>query len=84
MVTPLTSTQICFFCSQSFAAGGGHWGGRWLPCYQISVCNSCFNSNWDGWHLDAEEKLVKHLQEKGIALPKRNEKGWLPQSIIRD
>ena len=69
--------ETCFLCGQAFSFKEG---GRWISYYQIEVCDPCYRSSHDGWNPDSEEKLKKHLNEKNIALPVRNTKGWLPRN----
>jgi hypothetical protein len=59
--------------------GQGRYEGRFLSRYQINVCDSCYSGNWDGWSPHFELKILKILEEKGISLPQRNEKGFLPR-----
>lgn len=54
------------------------YNGKRIPSYDIMVCRICYDSNWDGW-AQHKEKLVAHLKEKGLPIPKDNEKGWLPR-----
>lgn len=72
----------CFICGSQFQMGPHHYDGKFISSYQISVCNSCWNSNWDGWVPHYEQKLLAHLKEKNISIPKRNSKGWLPREIV--
>lgn len=53
--------------------------GKYIPRYDITVCRTCWNSNWDGWAPHYEETLIAHLKKKGLPVPERNEKGWLPR-----
>lgn len=72
----------CFFpfCgNQSFQMGHGLYDGKYIRRYDISVCMSCWRGNWDGWAPHYEKLLIAHLKEKGLPIPERNEKGWLPR-----
>jgi hypothetical protein len=53
--------------------------GKHIAIYELDVCKSCYDSNWDGWAPHHEEKLIGHLQAKGIPIPDRNDKGWYPR-----
>ncbi len=53
--------------------------GKHISRFKIEVCSACYDSNWDGWAPSYEEKLIKHLKDKGLPVPDRNTKGWLPR-----
>lgn len=69
----------CGICGLEFQFGPHIYNGKHIASYQLTVCKGCWDGNWDGWGNTAEEKLIAHLKEKGISIPKRNEKGWLPR-----
>lgn len=69
----------CQLCGSSYQAGHGVWTGQTIAKYQLSVCNTCYAANWDGWAPGWEEKFIAHLQARGIPVPPRNEKGWFPR-----
>ncbi|OYQ37024.1 hypothetical protein CHU93_00700 [Sandarakinorhabdus cyanobacteriorum] len=71
--------QSCFCCGASFAFGMNAYHGRHISRYRITVCDTCYMANWDGWAPHLEQKIVAHAQAKGIELPHRNSKGWLPR-----
>jgi hypothetical protein len=71
--------DICFICNSEFRMGGGVYNGHYIRRYQISVCDPCWAGNWDGWAPIHEGRLLAHLKEKGIPIPKRNAGGWLPR-----
>jgi hypothetical protein len=70
---------VCDLCGNQFQMGPHRYDGKWINRYQLSVCRSCYNGNWDGWGPFAEEKLIPHLKMKGIAIPERNDKGCIPR-----
>ena len=72
-------THICFTCGRKFQMQEHVYDGTWIRNYQIEVCKSCYNMNWDGWTTDRSTRIIKHLQEKGLPIPEFNEKGWLPR-----
>ena len=45
----------------------------------ISCCDSCWNSNGDGWSHQYDAILIGHLDRQGISHPKRNTRGFLPR-----
>lgn len=69
----------CSLCGNHFQFGPHRYDGKHISRYQITVCMSCWNGNWDGWAPHLEERLIAHLQQKGIPIPERNAKGWLPR-----
>jgi len=40
---------------------------------------TCWEANWDGWAPHLEAKVTARLKAKGLPLPARNAKGWLPR-----
>jgi hypothetical protein len=69
----------CFVCKRQFQYSHGIYAGTLIPNYQIIVCKSCYESNWDGWTSPNMEKIIEHLKENNLAIPKMNSKGWLPR-----
>jgi hypothetical protein len=69
----------CFMCDRDFQWGPHIYEGRRIPKYDIDVCNTCYQANWDGWAPHLEKKLIRYLKEKGLPIPERNAKGWLPR-----
>jgi hypothetical protein len=76
-VDPVYSAN-CYLCSRDFHFGNGRYYGRWISKWEISICQTCLNGNWDGIVLAGpHSKLRKHLEQKGIEIT-LNENGWLP------
>ncbi len=69
----------CTTCGSEYQMGRHIYGGKQIPRYQMGVCKSCYEANWDGWAPDYEGKIITHLEEKGLPVPERNNKGWLPR-----
>jgi hypothetical protein len=69
----------CEVCTSSFQFGPHLYDGKHIPAYGISVCSGCYAGNWDGWAPQFEEAVTVHLRAKGLPIPKRNAKGWLPR-----
>lgn len=78
-MTNLRIMEKCFCCRRSFQMGPGRYDGKFIPAYQILVCQNCYDGNWDGWAPVFEERILKHLNEESIAEPSRNSKGFLPR-----
>jgi hypothetical protein len=72
-------TLKCFLCSTEFQYSHGIYGGRHIREYDITVCNSCYSNNWDGWVGSNMERVIEHLKTKNLPIPKLNDKGWLPR-----
>jgi len=69
----------CFFCNSKYQMGPHLYDGKYISRYKIGVCMNCYRGNWDGWAPHYETKLIAHLHDKGLPIPERNEKGWLPR-----
>ena len=69
----------CRLCFEEFQFGPGRYDGTTIPRYKITVCNSCYRSNWDGWAPHYEETLIEHLKTNNLPIPERKPKGWLPR-----
>jgi hypothetical protein len=69
----------CPICEENYQHGPDLYEGRKCDAYGFWVCSRCFESNWDGWHLDAEKKILTYCKDKNIIPPMRNKKGWLPR-----
>ena len=72
-------TYTCDACGNSFQFGPGLYNGKRNQTYDIMVCLTCHNGNWDGWAPKFEAAVTRRLKEKGLPLPQRNAKGWLPR-----
>jgi hypothetical protein len=69
----------CATCGQEYQMGPHQYDGKHVSLYQITVCTTCYEGNWDGWAPHYEERLIAHLKDKGLPIPRRNDKGWLPR-----
>jgi hypothetical protein len=69
----------CFCCGREFRMGPGRYDGTRIPKYEISVCSTCYASNWDGWVDTMNDRLVRHLTERELPIPEKNKAGWLPR-----
>ncbi len=69
----------CDLCNREFQFGPHRYDGKHILRYQITVCMSCWNGNCDGWAPHLDERLISHLEKKGLPIPERNSKGWLPR-----
>ncbi len=73
-------THQCFICFKKFQMEEHIYDGKWIQSYQIEVCMSCWQSNRDGWAPHNTERIIKHLEKKGIPIPQKDEEGRLPRN----
>ena len=71
----------CEVCDEKYQHSHGIYKGKKLTGYDIVVCLRCYDSNWDGWVSEKEARIRDLLDNKGIAPPPRNAKGWLPREF---
>ena len=69
----------CDLCRNNYQMGPHRYEGKFIPRYQLSVCGTCYDGNWDGWAPHLEATLLAHLKKKGLSEPTRNAKGWFPR-----
>lgn len=69
----------CAACSSQFQYGPHSYRGTHLSRYQVTVCESCYKANWDGWAPHLEDAITAKLRENGLPLPSRNAAGLLPR-----
>lgn len=69
----------CDSCGSKFEFGPSRFAGQHIEKYKLTVCDPCYNGNWDGWGPAREPNVIAHLKRQGIPIPARNEKGWLPR-----
>jgi hypothetical protein len=80
--TPVATDKFLVHCDVSgreFQFGPHRYEGRRNQTYEIMVCSTCHEANWDGWAPHCEERVTRRLIEQGLAMPARNAKGWLPR-----
>ncbi|MFO8008329.1 MAG: hypothetical protein R6V05_11415 [Candidatus Brocadiia bacterium] len=71
----------CDLCGSKFQHGLHRYEGHRLDLYgDLWCCSFCWEGNWDGWNAHYEGFLIAHLKKKGLPIPERNEKGWLPRN----
>jgi hypothetical protein len=70
----------CDVCRRKFEFGFHQYYGKQIPLYEIAVCNSCWDANWDGWAPHLEERVTAKLKAAGKSLPTRNSKDLLPRA----
>jgi len=70
----------CPRCLKEFQIGPPRNDGITIPRYQITVCRSCYDSNWDGWDDEFEKYLIDHLKLNNLPLPQKNANERLPRN----
>ncbi|HAT2126372.1 TPA: hypothetical protein I8023_000838 [Legionella pneumophila] len=71
--------EKCFFCDLIFKYGRSHYLGKFIPAYQITVCERCYNANKDGWDKEHQKKLIPYLKSKDLIIPEINKEGLIPR-----
>jgi hypothetical protein len=69
----------CPVCGQQFQFGPHRYAGTHIRTYDMTVCETCYRGNWDGWQPDRETWLLDRLKSKSLPIPKRNARGLLPR-----
>ena len=69
----------CGACNTEFQFGPHRYDGTYIKAYDMTVCLTCYGANWDGWAPIWEPRILKHLEAKGLPVPRRNSAGWLPR-----
>ncbi|WP_131751208.1 MULTISPECIES: hypothetical protein [Legionella] len=69
----------CFFCESECQFGPGIYTGKRVPTYDFIVCGTCYQESKEGWSPRDEIQIIKHLEKKGLPIPKRNANGLLPR-----
>lgn len=71
----------CDVCKETFKQGPHAYPLIKCSGYEIFVCKICYDGNHDGWNSFYEKAVIEHCQRKGIGLPERNAKGFLPREF---
>ena len=69
----------CVLSGKTFQMGDGVYEGTFVPRYQMNVYQPCYLGNHDGYASHYDENILEHLKEKGLPVPERNAKGYLPR-----
>lgn len=64
----------CPLCGLNYQMGPGRYEGIRLKLYELTVCEKCWDLNWDGWHPDYEEFLIRHMRNKNFLSQTRTRK----------
>jgi hypothetical protein len=71
----------CDVCRNKYQHGPHRYEGHRLELYgDLFCCDTCWDSNWDGWAPRYENVLLEYLNSKGIPPPARNLNGLLPRN----
>jgi hypothetical protein len=76
-------TAKCDLCDSSFPFGHGRYDRKVLPHYQMTLCMSCYEGNWDGISPYREKRFEEHLKSRGIPLSSRNAKSLNDNPVMR-
>lgn len=69
----------CALCGNKYQMGKDVYDGQYIKLYDMTVCNNCYILNYDCWGSYYENKILQHLKEKQMPIPKRNSDGCLPR-----
>ena len=69
----------CELCNRAYQFGPHLYSGKYIRKYELSVCMGCYTVNHDGWAPHLEEKIIKHIENKGLSIPRKNCNGYLPR-----
>lgn len=69
----------CDLCGSKYQHGPHRYEGHKVERYGIMVCDTCWQSNWDGWAPQYEARILEHAKAQGLTLPDRNKNGLLPR-----
>jgi hypothetical protein len=70
----LEKLEAWFLCRQAFEFGSRAYEGRRIPAWEMMVCTSCYESNWDGIVPEAFPHLIPYLKSRGVEI-KLNARG---------
>jgi len=73
------ATIRCPLCEQIYHDRHHHHPGKRSELFQITVCPTCWEGNYDGWNPRLEPKLLEHAREIGLTIPGRLSNGLLPR-----
>ena len=77
-MSPDAIIDRCGVCGKPIQMGPHRYEGTWNKTYQLTACSACNAGNWDGWAPHLEERVTQVLRDKGLNIPPRNSKGFLP------
>jgi hypothetical protein len=72
----------CPLCKMPYQFGPEVYEGHKLIRYgDLFVCDTCWRGagRQSGWNPTYEKVLLEYLKAKGLPIPKRNAKGFLPR-----
>ncbi len=69
-------TTQCFMCQSHVPFGNGNYQAKRILPWDIMVCDTCRQGNWDGIVPSSYPHFVKHLQDCGLSF-ELNKKGWI-------
>lgn len=58
------------YLRQNVHARAQHWHeGQYIKSWDILVCRTCYDANWDGLNPHAVAKLIAYLKEHSLPIP---------------
>jgi hypothetical protein len=66
----------CFLCRREVQFGPHVYNGKTIPPWDIFVCDTCYQANWDGIVPGTFPHLIAHLKSKSIEI-RPNKRGWI-------
>jgi hypothetical protein len=70
--------EDCAICDQSVEFGPHRYEGAPLSGYGVFACYNCIHEHRDGFGPSHFDKIVRWLDEAGVAHPPVNDKGFWP------
>ena len=58
--------ELCLLCGNHFPFGNHSYRGRKIQGWDLMLCTTCIDGNWDGIVPSSATHLLKFLQNKGI------------------
>ena len=58
--------EACFLCRQAFEFGSRAYEGRSIPAWEMIVCTSWYESNWDGIVPEVFPHLIPYLKSRRV------------------
>src|SRR4051812_18820770 len=66
----------CPMCGNEYRDGPHVYDGRNIGPWQIRICRTCHNMNWDGIVESHQPRLMAHLTKIGAKV-EYNDSGWI-------
>jgi hypothetical protein len=57
---------MCFLCGRQLLGRAHHHDGQYIAKWNVDVCESCFEVNYQGIALSMHPRLAAHLDQLGV------------------